>query len=358
MLRVMVVDDEDEIRRTLVKFLEHEGHYVIEAANGREALEKLEEKDVDIVLMDIFMPELDGLAATKAIRERNYPVMVIIFTAYGDSKSMEEAAEAGADDFLAKPVDFQMLSVRLKLAECQLPFFKARDAFTTQILANMRASTETLKRLTQENQNLSMELIEMIYKISEYRDDETHEHTMRVGWLSGRIAEELGLDSEEATTLQFAAPLHDLGKVGIPDSILLKPAKLSDEEFEIMKTHTLIGHEILKGSSSSILKRAAEIALTHHERWDGSGYPKGLKKEEIPISGATTAVADSFDAIVSKRPYKKARPLDEAFDELERLAGKWYHPDVVNALLDMKDEIRDFYDHRDEKHHPPIKMVS
>jgi len=348
MARVMVVEDEREVREILVRFLKYRGYNVVEATNGREALEKLDkENNVDIVFMDIAMPEIDGITATKVIRDRGYPAMVIILTAFTDEKAMREAVEAGADDFMAKPVDLSALSARLMLAERHLSFYKLRHTLTAQLFLEKRASSEALKKLTRENQQLTMELIETLYEVSEYRDDETHEHTVRVGWLSGRIAEKLGLDTENVTKLQFAAPLHDLGKIGIPDGILLKPERLSEEEYEIMKTHTTIGHRILSRSSSSILKCAAEIALTHHERWDGSGYPNGLQREEIPLSGAIVAVADSFDAMVSERPYKEARPLNEAFDELKQLAGKWYRPDVVEVLLELEDEVRSFYESQD-----------
>ncbi|RKX43834.1 MAG: two-component system response regulator [Thermotogae bacterium] len=343
MARVMVVEDEHGIREMLARFFEYKGHSVVEATDGREALEKLDKEDVDIVFMDISMPGIDGITATKAIRDRGYPAMVIILTAFTDEKRMKEAAEAGADDFIGKPVDLSTLSARLMLAERHLPFYKFRHTLTARLFLAKKTSSEALKKLASENRQLTMELIETLYNVSEYRDDETHEHTMRVGWLSGRIAEKLGQGAGVVTKLQFAAPLHDLGKIGIPDRILLKPDKLSEEEYELMKTHTIIGHSILSRSTSSILKCAAEIALTHHERWDGTGYPNGFQGEEIPLVGAIVAVADSFDAIVSERPYKKARPLDEAFDELKQLAGSWYRPDIVGALLELEDEVRSFY---------------
>ncbi|SHF64875.1 putative two-component system response regulator [Caldanaerobius fijiensis DSM 17918] len=327
MARIMVVDDEVSSRSFIVKYLKYLGYGVVEAANGKEALDKLEKIPVDVVLMDISMPVMDGIEATREIRERNYPVVVLMLTALTDEKAMDEAAGAGADDLLTKPVNLKELETRLKLALKVVNFYKSKRYFQMVIFEDLRQLNETVKELQQRNEQLIMELFTKLQLISEYRDDETHEHTLRVGWLAGQLAEKLGLSAVDVAEIEFAAPFHDIGKIGIPDRILLKPAKLDDEEWEIMKKHTTIGYEILSGSSSSILEKAATIALTHHERWDGSGYPEGLSENDIPLEGQIIAVADSFDAIVSKRPYKDALPLDYAFEDIEKKAGSWYNPE-------------------------------
>ena len=198
---------------------------------------------------------------------------------------------------------------------------------------------DEIRKLNIINEELIFETMQILYKISEFKDYETYEHTVRVGWLSKKLAQQLGLDNDFAKLLELAAPFHDIGKVGIPDSILLKPSKLEDHEFEIMKKHTIYGYELLKGYSTAVFKLAAEIALTHHERWNGSGYPRGLKENEIPISAQIVGITDSFDAMVSNRVYKKAKSFDEAFKEIEENSGILYSPKAVNAFLELKDVI-------------------
>jgi len=338
-MKIMVVEDDVGSRNFIVKFLHSKGYEVIEAENGKKALEILDNNKVDIVLMDISMPIMDGLEATKRIRDLGYPVMVIMLTAYKDLDMMRKSALAGADDYITKPIDLSELYARILLAEKHLPFHKFRHSLIVSLFSEKLLSQKTIEELIEKNENLNIEMLNIIYKVSEYRDDETYEHTLRVGWLSGRLAEKLGLDELEVTEIRLSSPLHDIGKIGIPDSILLKPAKLSQNEFEIIKKHTLIGYEILNKSSSSILRKGAEIALTHHERWNGSGYPKGLSGNEIPISGTISAVADSIDAMVSKRPYKPERPIDEVLEEIKSLSNIFYNPDVINALFEIKEEV-------------------
>ncbi len=343
-MKILITEDDSGIRSIFVKLLTANGYDVVEAKDGAEALEILgKNDDIDVVLMDMNMPKVDGITATRKIRERAYPVVVIMVTAFADKKAMKEAAEAGADDFVSKPVNLNELLARIKIAERSLCFYRARHLFFTNLSLDYSATVDLLERLRQENENLTLETINTLYKVSEYRDYETYGHTMRVGWLASKLAMAIGLGERFALTMRLAAPLHDLGKIKIPDRILLKPGKLTKEEFEIIKTHTVAGYDIMKDNSAVVLNYAAEIALTHHERWDGSGYPKGFKKEEIPMSGALTAVADSFDVIVSKRPYKEARSLDEAFSDIKSRSKKWYNPDIVDALFSIEDEVRDFY---------------
>uniref|UniRef100_A0A7C3RM75 Response regulator n=1 Tax=Dictyoglomus thermophilum TaxID=14 RepID=A0A7C3RM75_DICTH len=338
-MKIMIVEDDIESRNFLVKFLQSKRYEVIEAENGKKALEILKSNEVDIVLMDISMPIMNGLETTKRIRDLGYPVVVIMLTAYKDLDMMKKSAFAGADDYITKPIDLSELYAKILLAEKYLPFHKFRHSLIVSLFSEKELSQKTIEELINKNKDFTMEILNIMYKVSEYRDDETYEHTLRVGWLSGKLAEKLGLDELEVSEIRLSSPLHDIGKIGIPDSILLKPAKLFPYEYEIMKKHTLIGYEILNKSSSSILKKGAEIALTHHERWNGSGYPKGLSGKEIPISGAIVAVADSIDAMASKRPYKPERPIEEVLEEIKALSGKFYNPDVVNALFEIREEV-------------------
>ncbi len=344
MVRVMVVDDEAQNRQIISQFLKFKGYEVLEASNGKEAVDLLDRNHkVDVVLMDIDMPVMDGIEATRIIRAKEFPVLIIVLTAYGDEQTMKRAAQVGADDFLTKPVDLVLLLSKLVMVEKHIKFHKSKMSVYYESLSKIDELMNASKELMKENEMLTVELVQLLYVVAEYRDDETHEHTMRVGWLSGRIAEKLGLDANDVATVQLAAPLHDIGKIGIRDNILLKPGRLTEEEFEIMKAHTMIGYKILRASSSNILKKAAMISLTHHERWDGSGYPRGLKGDEIPIEGQIVAVADSFDAMVSKRVYKEPKPFDEAFQEIISLSGRHYSPSVVSAFQSLYDEIKWYY---------------
>jgi putative two-component system response regulator len=342
--RLMIVEDDNETRKMIMKFLRYKNYSVIEARDGVEALEKLRDTDVNLILMDISMPKMNGIEATKKIREaRKHPIIIMI-TAFSDEEIMKKAAEAGADDFIPKPINFTLLEARIKIALTASYFSTYKILLRERLISNLKTSENDIEELVEENLKVSFESLDILNKVAEFRDDETHEHTLRVGWMAGRLAEKLGLTPSFVTQIQFAAPLHDIGKVGIPDKILLKPAKLTNNEWKIMKKHAKIGYDILNISSSSkIIQLAATIALTHHERWNGSGYPQGLKGEKIPLSGSITAVADSFDAMISKRPYKNPIPFKDVYQEIVTNSGVLYSPDVVNAFVSLKTEIMEYY---------------
>ncbi len=339
----MIVEDDDATREMMADFLRYKNYDVIEAKNGLEALSKLKDESADVILMDVSMPEIDGIEATKKIRERGIPSIVVILTALSDKETVKRAAQVGADDFLLKPINFNMMETRIRLALRASNFYQYKATIQNRLHGRLRIAEKDLEELMEKNFQIGFEMLDIMNKISEFRDDETHEHTFRVGWLSGRMAEQMGLPSSFVTQIQFAAPLHDLGKIGIPDKILLKPQGLTTEEWKIMKKHSKIGYDIMSKSSSGIIKLASNIALSHHERWDGSGYPKKLKGKKIPLPSLIVAVADSFDAMVSKRPYKKAIPLQEAYNEIVLNSGKLYSPRVVKAFTLLKEEVFDHY---------------
>jgi len=224
-----------------------------------------------------------------------------------------------------------------------LAFHKMRALFRLKLEERYEESLRIIDELEKKNRQLAFELLKKMYKVSEFEDFGTHARTVRVGLISALLAERIGRDPVDVATIRLAAPLHDIGKIGIPEQILLKPGKLSEEEFEIVKRHTEIGYQILSGSSSSILEMAARIALSHHEKWNGTGYPRKLKGKEIPWEGRVVIVADSFDAIVSERPYKEARPISEAFEEIRSYAGIWYDPQVVRAFVNLRERIQELY---------------
>ncbi|WP_053001219.1 HD domain-containing phosphohydrolase [Kosmotoga pacifica] len=344
MPRVLLVENDFSTRRMITLFLSHKGYEVIEAENGEEALDIVEKKGFpDVVITDVEMPVMGGIALIKKLREREVPSIIFTMTAFSDPETMKEAAFAGADEFISKPIDFKLVAIRLDMALKAREFHIEKAQAEHFLKLENTYSSEAITELKDRNRNLASDLLKKIYRLSEHRDDETHEHTLRVGLISEKIGKLFGLGKEETYLLKLAAPLHDLGKIGIPDAILLKPGKLTNIEFNVMKTHSIIGYEILKDSTTDVLKMAASIALTHHERWDGSGYPNAFRGNEIPIGGLIVAIADSFDAIVSKRPYKKAMSLESGFEEIRINAGKLYSPSVVNAFLEAKEGILEFY---------------
>ncbi|SHH31614.1 HD domain-containing phosphohydrolase [Thermosipho atlanticus] len=345
MKKVLIVDDEKQIRKILKLYLESKDFEVREAGDGKEALEVLENESIDVVFMDIQMPHLNGIEAVNEIKKRKLSTIIIALTAFTDQDIMKKAAKVGFDMFISRPIDFDEIDDKLKDILEYKDFYKEKHSFYTVYSEAFSEISSKLNFLKEEKDLLIMESINLVYHISEYRDDETHAHTMRIGILSSKLASNAKFDVKYISEIRLAAPLHDLGKVGIPDRILLKPGKLDNTEWEIMKQHAVIGFNMLRGTTSSIFKLASEIAISHHERWNGSGYPKGLKEEEIPISGQIVAITDSFDAMVSKRPYKEAFPYDFAFEEIEKNAGILYNPELVKVFLSMKDEIYSMYEH-------------
>ncbi|MEM5813435.1 MAG: response regulator [Candidatus Aenigmatarchaeota archaeon] len=339
MEKILVVDDEIFIRNMLSSMLKDLGYIPITAENGKFALEVIERENPDIVIMDVEMPEMDGITAVRKIKEKRNDIIILMLTAYGDEETMKKCAEAGADDFLIKPIELIRLSSRLELAKRAKFFYNFRNKFMDNLKTSLKMEEEMVEKLIQENNELSFELLEKINLMAEFRDDETHEHTLRVGEIAFRIAKNLNLPDEYCYTLKLSAPLHDIGKIGIPDRILLKPGKLTPEEFEEMKKHTIIGANILKNSKSKILQMGEVIALTHHEKWNGTGYPNRLKEEEIPLEGRIVCISDAIDAMFSKRPYKEPMPEDKVKDELMKSKGIHFDPYLVDKALEIWDVV-------------------
>jgi putative two-component system response regulator len=243
-------------------------------------------------------------------------------------ESKHRALAAGARDFLNKPFDRAEVLLRIKnLLETKLLY--------CQLQSQNHAFESIVQERTRDLRDAQIEILQRLALAAEFRDDITGQHTQRVGLLAAQIARELGLPEAEAELLRLTAPLHDIGKLGIPDQILLKPDRLTIEEFEHMKQHTTIGARILSGSRYELLQRAEEIAHFHHERWDGSGYPSGLAGEDIPLASRIVAVADTFDVLTHERPYKSAWSIEDALDEIARQSGDKFDPRIVDALLHL-----------------------
>jgi putative two-component system response regulator len=332
---ILVVDDQPANVALLARLLQHWGYRNVSSTteSGR-VLGLCEASEPDLVLLDLHMPKLDGFEVLAQLRpwlDANPPLPVLVITADTTSDACEQALSAGARDFITKP--FNASEVGLRVAS-QLETRRA------QIELNRHADTLEMrvKERTRELEQTNLDVIERLSLAAEYRDDDTQEHARRVGRTSALLAETLGAPASEVELIRIAAPLHDIGKIGISDVILLNPTGLTADERLLVNEHTTMGHDILTGSSSELLSIAALIALTHHERWDGTGYPNGLFGEAIPIAGRIVAVADVFDALTHMRPYKTAWPTVEAVAELERASGSQFDPRVVTAFLTLDHE--------------------
>ncbi len=357
--RVLVVDDEAGVRRVLTRLLGGEGYEVMEAESGPEALEMLWTHGADTVLLDVMMPQMDGLEVCRRIRKnsRTAHTPVVFITAAVDRQFRRQARKAGADDFLSKPFDEVELlarvnnTVRMKLYYDGLT--RERNRLRNEVDGRSRAldaATDRLERLTEELRVAREETIGRLARAAEFRDDETAAHLQRMSHYCYLIGRKKNIDEYTCEMLRIASPMHDVGKIGIPDNILLKPGKLTADEYTIMKQHAEIGYKILSGSESPLVKLAANIAHTHHEKWDGSGYPRGLSGETIPIEGRIAAVADVFDALTSERPYKKAWPLEDAVALLERGRGAHFDPELVDLFLGSMDEVLEIKDEFKDTH--------
>lgn len=303
------------------------------------ALDWCREHQPDLILLDYMMPEIDGLEFMRRLHmlpgRQNTPVIMI--TADLEREVRYTALELGARDFLNKPIDRAELTARLKN---QLALIDAHRklADRAQWLA------EEVAKATADIRNREKEAILRLSRAAEYRDPETGAHLLRMSNYSRLIARQLGLAEAEQDLILEASPMHDIGKVGIPDAILLKPGRLDEAEFEVMKRHALIGHEILRDSPAPLLQAAAQIALTHHEKFDGSGYPHGLAGEAIPLYGRIVAVADVFDALTSERPYKRAWPIERARALIAEQSGKHFDPACVAAFFAVWDEVLEIHE--------------
>ncbi len=317
--RLLLVDDEPVNLRVLKQLLSKD-YTLYFAKSGDEAIKLAEKQQPDLILMDVMMPEMTGFQACTHLKK--HPVLksipVIFVTALSEATDEAEGFAVGGVDYITKPISPPVVLARVKT---HLSLVQA----------------DVLRRTR-------LQVIQRLGRAAEYKDNETGMHVMRMSHYSKVIALAYGFSEARADMLLHAAPMHDIGKIGIPDSIMLKPGKLTDSEFEIMKTHPQIGAEILGDADTELLKLARDVALTHHEKWDGSGYPGGLAGEDIPIEGRIVAIADVFDALTSRRPYKEPWPLDKTLDFIRSQSGIHFDPALVPLLeqcIDLILEIRE-----------------
>lgn len=335
--RILLVDDEPVILKLLEAMLRSVGfENLVTVQDSRDALRQYEAAPTDLVVLDIDMPHMDGYDVMQAIRNLNDPIAppIIVLTARTDRETRIRALEAGARDFLIKPFDRPELLMRVR---------NLLDAHVAhRMVGNHRdVLADMVRRQTVDLRHGRLDALQRLGKAAEYRDEETGNHIMRMSHAAALLAGEIGWSDDQCEILLNAAPMHDIGKIGIPDAILLKPGKLTPGEWESMKCHTQIGAELLDGDSSELIYMGREIALCHHEKWDGSGYPHGLAGEDIPLAARICALADVFDALTSKRPYKPAWSVEQARDHIASQAGKHFDPSLVPAFLAILPQIQD-----------------
>ncbi len=329
-MNVLIVDDQPSARTMLRHVIEGIGPavHVSDFGNPVDALRWSENNTADLLLLDYRMPEMDGLEFARRFRRplarRDVPIVLI--SVVGDEPVRQAALDAGVIDFLVKPVRPRELRSR-----CKNLLQMRRQGESVKERA--RSLEQKVFEGVQEIEQREREMLFRLAKAIEYRDFGTGLHLLRMARYSELIAEEIGMSEEDVRILTMAAPLHDIGKIGVPDSILLKRGSLTDEEMAIMRKHPLIGYEILRDSQSRFIQIGAQIALRHHERWDGSGYPDGLRGEQIPLTARIVAIADVLDALTSERPYKHAWSNEEAFAYLEEHSGTLFDPSCVRVLL-------------------------
>jgi len=329
--KVLVIDDEELNVEILSELFDiHEFENISGETDPVAAVELYKEQDFDLVLLDINMPVMDGFDVLRAFREINkeMPPPVLVLTALIDNNTRIKALSNGASDFLTKPFNQEEVFCRVNnLLEVHL---------SRKQLNNINHELEEkVQQRTKELMQSQQEALQSLAYAAEFRDKDTALHTVRVGWYSRLLGEKVGIQGDELDMLFQAAPMHDIGKIGIPDEILLKPGKFTPEEWEIMQSHSKIGGEILGRHSSLMMKKAQEIALYHHEKWDGTGYPHNLSGTGIPINARIVIVADVFDALTIDRPYKSAWEIDKAVEYIKEGAGTFFDPDLVMAFSEI-----------------------
>ncbi len=347
-VNILVADDEAPIREMMEILFTKAGYKCLTAEDGGSALEILKKNSIDVAVTDINMPGLSGAELLKKGREITNADFIVI-TGYVEDFSYESFIEEGASDFIYKPISNKeiLLRVRRVLRERFLLLehekinreLENSNKQLSRYAEELNTALSNLKTTHNELQSAYLDTINRLALAAEFKDEETGGHILRMSEFCAFLAEKYGLEARHVSNIRYASPMHDIGKIGIPDHILLKPGSLSPDEFETIKTHTTIGASILANARAEVLQVAHDIALTHHEKWNGKGYPKGLERKNIPISGRIVGLMDVFDALTSNRPYKKAYPLEVARDIIKKERGESFDPELVDIFLENIDDI-------------------
>ena len=372
--KIMIVDDEQLVIRVVRRFLSSDGYEnFITVTDSRKALEAIVHEQPDVVLLDIMMPHVTGMDLLK-VRQKTLSLQhipFIILSATSEHQIKRDALQHGATDFLSKPVDPSDLTLRVQNALTVKRHHDHLANYAIELERQVRARTSQIEKSREQ-------IIHCLARAAEYRDNETGEHVIRVGKYCSVIADQLGFGPEYCYQIELAAQLHDVGKIGIPDSILLNPGKLNNEEFDVMKTHCGLGMQIMEpladaeservrrhtdmggfimdGVDSPMLELAATIARTHHEKWDGTGYPFQLKGEIIPIEGRICCVADVYDALCSERPYKPKFPIQKCLEIMLSERGSRFDPIVLDAFFERIEEIESIRQSYDDQEN--VKLIN
>ncbi len=350
MYNILFVDDEPNLRFLFQKFFEKRDFYTIKTADSfSQAMEMITSTGYDLIITDITLPDKSGIELLKCIREADEDIQVIVITGNPSMETAVDAVHQGAFDYVLKPFTMEKLGETIEKAlkkkvqnESQKRLAEIEQSYINSLETTLQEQTREIRKAYSFLKESHIRSLEILAAAADYRDDDTGVHIKRIGGYSSIIAKNLGLGNQEVELLLHAAPMHDVGKIGIPDRVLQKPGKLLPAEFDIIKQHTVVGAKIFFGSKHPYHLASGIICLTHHERWDGNGYPRKLYGEQIHVFGRIVAVVDVYDALVTKRVYKDAWPEDKALELIKSEKGKHFDPAAADCFLDSLEEIHAF----------------